>query len=350
MFCFLSSGGSERALPSLLESSVSNSIMLHRVCPLLLSFRIPSEPGPLKQLAQVLPRSVVFRCLSAWNEWNSRAGPARERSGADRRNGSLQPELEDLEEAEEGLEEVISAHKRRQRAMRLQRIRKEFQPPGPPERRLTWEAMEQIRYLRQESSEEWTVPRLAEGFDVSPDIIRRVLQSKFTPPLERKRKQDARVLSKIGLKPVPSGVQGDSKLPELSSGQNAMLPAPRGMRNTSSQASGVSLTVRQDSAVRRGGLLPLAANFTMPSSAALQKAEDSGDSPALHSREIPKPEHSEERQGCSTEGEEEEGWSGEVLTDQELERLAESTPQSSVEVVRKGNEFYDSEGNFLYRI
>ncbi|KAK1152707.1 neugrin-like [Acipenser oxyrinchus oxyrinchus] len=325
--------------------------MFHRVCPLLLSFRIPAEPGPLKQLAQVLPRSVVFRCLSARNEWNSRAGPARERPGADRRNGSLQPELEDVEDTEERLEEVISAHKRRQRAMRLQRIRKEFQPPGPPERRLTWEAMEQIRYLRQESPEEWTVPQLAEGFDVSPDIIRRVLQSKFTPPLERKRKQDARVLSKIGLKPVPSGVQRDSKLPELSSGQNAMLPAPRGMKNTSSQAGDVSLTVRQDSAVRGGGLLTLAANFTMPSSAALQKAEDSGDSPALHSREIPKPEHSEERQGCSTEGgEEEEGWSGEVLTDQELERLAESTPQRGVEVVRKGNEFYDSEGNFLYRI
>ncbi|XP_041084243.1 neugrin-like [Polyodon spathula] len=327
--------------------------MFHRVCTLLLSFPIRSEPGPLKQLALAVPRSVVnvvlFRCLSTRNEWKSRGGAARERPGADRRNGSLQLEAEDLEEAEERLEEEISADRRRQRAMRLQRIRKEFQPPGPPERRLTWEAMEQIRYLRQESPEEWTVPRLAEGFDVNPDVIRRVLQSKFAPPLERKAKQDARVLSKLGLKSLPSGVQRDSKVPELSSGQNAMLPAPRVMKNTSSQASGGSLAVRQDSAERGGGLLPLAANFTVPSSAALQKAEGSGDSPTLHSREIPKPEHSGERQGCSTE-EEEEGWSGEVLTDQELERLAESTPQSSVGVVRKGNEFYDSEGNFLYRI
>ena len=37
------------------------------------------------------------------------------------------------------------------------------------------------RYLHREFAESWSVPRLAEGFDVSIDVIRRVLESKFVP-------------------------------------------------------------------------------------------------------------------------------------------------------------------------
>ena len=55
------------------------------------------------------------------------------------------------------------------------------------------------RYLHREFSESWSVPRLAEGFDVSTDVIRRVLKSKFIPTLEQKLKQDQKVLKKIGL-------------------------------------------------------------------------------------------------------------------------------------------------------
>ncbi|CAM4638204.1 unnamed protein product [Caretta caretta] len=50
------------------------------------------------------------------------------------------------------------------------------------------------RYLRQAFPEEWPVARLAQGFGVSPDVIQRVLRSKFSPPLERRMKQDAKVL------------------------------------------------------------------------------------------------------------------------------------------------------------
>ncbi|KAF6078274.1 hypothetical protein HJG60_009144 [Phyllostomus discolor] len=74
-----------------------------------------------------------------------------------------------------------------------------MEAPGAPPRTLTREAMEQIRYLHKEFAESWSVPRLAEGFDVSTDVIRRVLRSKFVPTLEQKLKQDQKVLKKVGL-------------------------------------------------------------------------------------------------------------------------------------------------------
>ncbi|CAI9572908.1 unnamed protein product [Staurois parvus] len=73
-----------------------------------------------------------------------------------------------------------------------------MEPPGPPERSLSWNAMEQIRYLKQEFPEEWTLQRLASGFNVSTDVIRRVLKSKFVPSQARKMKQDAVVSSRLG--------------------------------------------------------------------------------------------------------------------------------------------------------
>lgn len=86
-----------------------------------------------------------------------------------------------------------------EKAIRFQKIRRQMEASGAPPRTLTWEAMEQIRYLHREFSESWSVPRLAEGFDVSTDVIRRVLKSKFIPTLEQKLKQDQKVLKKIGL-------------------------------------------------------------------------------------------------------------------------------------------------------
>lgn len=71
-----------------------------------------------------------------------------------------------------------------------------MEAPGAQPRTLTWEAMEQIRYLHKEFADSWSVPRLAEGFNVSTDVIRKVLKSKFVPTLEQKLKQDQKVLKK----------------------------------------------------------------------------------------------------------------------------------------------------------
>ncbi|NXN90926.1 NGRN protein, partial [Rhinopomastus cyanomelas] len=102
--------------------------------------------------------------------------------------GETDPPDPALEEAERA---------RRQRtAIKLRRLRRELSGGhGPPERTLTWQAMEQMRFLRQELPEEWSLERLAQGFGVSPDVVRRVLRSRGSPPPHRRQQQDERALS-----------------------------------------------------------------------------------------------------------------------------------------------------------
>ncbi|XP_074863103.1 neugrin isoform X2 [Carettochelys insculpta] len=107
--------------------------------------------------------------------------------GAAGRPGPWDPGEAALQEAERVLQ-------RQRRVMLLRKLRREMEPPGPPPRSLSWQAMEQIRYLRNTFPEEWPVARLAQGFCVSVDVIQRVLRSKFCPPLDRRAKQDAKVL------------------------------------------------------------------------------------------------------------------------------------------------------------
>lgn len=100
----------------------------------------------------------------------------------------------------EALDEAEKARRRRKAA----RLRRELGAGrGAPERTLTWEAMEQMRFLRQELPEEWPLERLAEGFGVSPDVVRRVLRSRSCPPLRRRLRQDARALRAAAPRPDP---------------------------------------------------------------------------------------------------------------------------------------------------
>ncbi|XP_064013888.1 tubulin polyglutamylase TTLL13 isoform X2 [Pogoniulus pusillus] len=93
--------------------------------------------------------------------------------------------------------ELESERARRQRrAARMQRMRRELgERRGAPERTLTWQAMEQMRFLRQELPEEWPLERLAQGFGVSLDVVRRVLRSRNCPPPHRQQRQDQRALN-----------------------------------------------------------------------------------------------------------------------------------------------------------
>ncbi|NXI05134.1 NGRN protein, partial [Pachycephala philippinensis] len=55
--------------------------------------------------------------------------------------------------------------RRRRTAARMERLRRELGGGRrAPDRALTWQAMEQLRFLRQELPEEWPVERLAQGF------------------------------------------------------------------------------------------------------------------------------------------------------------------------------------------
>ncbi|CAM9408760.1 unnamed protein product [Bubo scandiacus] len=96
--------------------------------------------------------------------------------------------------------------RRRRTAARLERLRRELGGGGgAPERTLTWEAMEQMRFLRQELPEEWPPERLARSFGVSPDVVRRVLRGRGCPPPRRRQRQDERALNAAPGAPAADG-------------------------------------------------------------------------------------------------------------------------------------------------
>uniref|UniRef100_A0AAV2LYF0 Neugrin n=1 Tax=Knipowitschia caucasica TaxID=637954 RepID=A0AAV2LYF0_KNICA len=181
---------------------------------------------------------------------------------------------EDLDE-EDQIQRVIDDQVKRHKSIKYHILRRKMRPLGPPERKLTWQAIDEIRYLKQEQPEEWTVARLAEGFSVSEDVILRILRSKFIPSSERKAKQDTQVVVKLKQQMLPPGAWVEQK-------------KPKDKYSTESTAE-----------------------------------DEEGD-------------------------DEDEGWDGLVFTEGDIEELM-STVKSSP-VLKEGNEFFDRNGNFLYKI
>lgn len=146
------------------------------------------------------------------------------------------------------------------------------------------------RYLRRDSPEEWPVSRLARSFEVSPDVVARVLRSRFSPSLERAVKQDSRVQFQLsGAFPAPEP-SGAFPAPEPR-GSLLLLPAPAGAAQ------------------------PLA-----PEVASRKKA----------GRGAPPPAGSRQQGRSATP--------------------ADQDQEPSLQVVQRGHEFVDGDGNFLYRI
>ncbi|XP_049761856.1 neugrin [Elephas maximus indicus] len=258
----------------------------------------------------------------------------------------------DWEPEERELQEVESALKRQKKAIRFQKIRRQMEAPGAPPRTLTREAMEQIRYLHKEFAESWSVPRLAEGFDVSTDVIRRVLKSKFEPTLEQKLKQDEKVLKKAGLAHSFRQTQasGNTTKP-LSAGHPVpgCLPMPGGEALSKGQRRSTALKViesntRSTNTPRRQkgrneGIQSLEGikESIVPVTAALGRQRDL------------QKYYTSDREG--TEGTVSYG----LPNDEKLEELKTGEPSDqnlnfSSKVVQRGREFFDSNGNFLYRI
>ncbi|XP_036031361.1 neugrin [Onychomys torridus] len=279
--------------------------------------------------------------LSLWLGCRVRAAVAR-RGFATQAVGGLGPVSRepdpdsDWEPEERALQEVQSALKRQKKAMRFQKIRRQMEAPGAPPRTLTWEAIEQIRYLHKEFAESWSVPRLAEGFDVSTDVIRRVLKSKFVPTLEQKRKQDQKVLKKAGfpqvvsrdaLKPLSAGhsLSGPLLLPgdEVSSESQTHSPA---LKVVGSDTHSTGAQRRQEERNKRSQGLQ---ESLVPSTAAV--------------------EHQRKLQKDTIRRSDNDGWP----SVEKLGGLKAGEPGDqnfSSRVVQRGREFFDSNGNFLYRI
>ncbi|XP_051004741.1 neugrin [Acomys russatus] len=253
----------------------------------------------------------------------------------------------DWEPEERELQEVESALKRQKKAMRFQKIRRQMEAPGAPPRTLTWEAIEQIRYLHEEVAESWSVPRLAEGFNVSTDVIRRVLKSKFVPTLEQKLKQDQKVLKKAGFTRVVGQLPvSEDSLKLLSEGRSVSGPLLMPGDAVSSKSQGHSTALK----VGRSNI---------PSSDAQRRQEEKNKriqgweeslvstATALgHQRELQKDTTSDS--GATRRADSDRRPSVETL--EELKAGEPGDQNFSSKVVQRGREFFDSNGNFLYRI
>ncbi|XP_042796906.1 neugrin [Panthera leo] len=251
----------------------------------------------------------------------------------------------DWEPEERELQEVESTLKQQKKAARFQKIRRQMEAPGAPPRTLTREAMEQIRYLRKEFAESWSVPRLAEGFGVSTHVIRRVLKSKFVPTLEQKLKQDQKVLKKPGLA---------LSFRQLPGSQDSLKPL-----STSHSGSGSSLMPADETSFKGWGhsIALKVIESNTHSTPRRQKGGDKGiqDPQREHSVPVADLGHGQELQKCPTSdraGSRRADGDG-LPTAKKLEELKAQDPGDqnfSSKVVQRGREFFDSNGNFLYRI
>ncbi|XP_076022394.1 neugrin [Genypterus blacodes] len=306
-----------------------------------------SRLGSLSAVPTACAKSFRFASRDASKAWvaGDHVQKASRRASRDSRDWA-EDELkmegeEDEEEVEDKLQALFDEGKKKQKTLKYHILKRKMTPPGAPHRKLTWDAIEQIKYLKQEQPEEWTVERLAEGFSVSPDVILRVLKSKFTPAPQRKAQQDAKVMTELGQQALPSGAgPGKDRLRLTGSSTQAMLPA--GSKDSAEVAvAGQTLMLKgKDSGalVSSRGRVPmlpshLPADTNKHISVAMTATAEGNSSSSPSAPE---------------EEEEEESWDGQVFTEEELEEfLVTPKPSPAVQV---GNDFFDTEGNFLYRI
>ncbi|XP_041801564.1 neugrin [Chelmon rostratus] len=252
--------------------------------------------------------------------------------------------LQNVEDVEGKLQALVDEGRKRQRTVKYHILRRQMTLSGAPQRQLSWDAIEQIRYLKQEQPEEWTVERLAEGFSVTPDVILRILRSKFVPAPERKAKQDAKITAGLSSQQVlPSGVgTGSDRLKLPGSRTPAVLPP--GSRGGAEVAVADQTLMLRDEA--SGSLAKTPAPVTVLPTQLIGAI--SKDAAVTRSTEEDRTTNTDPTEEEEEEEEEEESWDGRVFTEEELEEFLEMKKPSPVVQVGKG--FFDAEGNFLYRI
>lgn len=228
---------------------------------------------------------------------------------------------------------MIDKEVQRQKRVKYRILKRQMTPGGPPERKLTWDAMEEIRYLKQEQPEEWTVERLAQGFSVSTDVILRVLRSKFVPSPERKAKQDTKVIVKSKLKQqaLPSGPRVEMEKQRLTS-----VPAQAALSSGSENRTLIPM-----------GQKSLSQTEQTPAALCIVTKNQFSEIPTRSALRTYEEIQQLTDSTVEEEEDEDEGWDGQVLSEEDIEELiiVKATP-----VVKEGEEFFDVDGNFLYRI
>lgn len=71
-------------------------------------------------------------------------------------------------------------------------LQKKFKEGWHPRKKLSPDTLDTIRHLHATKPEEWTTPALAAQFKVSPESIRRILKSRWTPTSEERQKRQER--------------------------------------------------------------------------------------------------------------------------------------------------------------
>ena len=183
---------------------------------------------------------------------------------------------------------------------------------------------------------------MAEGFDVSTDVIRRVLKSKFVPTLEQKLKQDQKVLKKIGLA---------RSLPELPGPGDSSKPLSAG------QSVSGSLLMPGDEASSKGhghstALKAIELNTHSTDTPRIQKERNKGVQ-GLEEGKCLVPVAAALGHPTSNCGGARGTDSDGLPSDQRLEELKAGDPSDQIfsnRVVQREREFFNSNGNFLYRI
>ncbi|TRZ00982.1 hypothetical protein DNTS_010321 [Danionella cerebrum] len=285
---------------------------------LKLATKLPLLPGSATfQVHRHASRKTVF-----WNSKNHSDSFCKQ-------GASTMSAEHDQDEVEAELDSILRQEKNRQKATKFNIIKRKMRDPGPPQRTLTWEAIEQIRYLKQEFPEEWTLARLADGFSVSTDVISRVLHSKFVTPLARKLKQDQRAYHNIEQQCLTVGGTDPSRL-------HRSLPPGPVERMSSEKPTALTLVVKD----METGLVPSDGHMTPTPLSIRQKARpDLVGEPAADT-------HMAVNHHINPE----EKWDGETFTDEELLYFAKTMKKKPSPVKQEGRDFFDTHGNFLYRI
>lgn len=169
---------------------------------------------------------------------------------------------------------------------------------------------------------------------MTPDVILRVIRSKFVPTVDRRAEQDAKVMAEDGQKVLHSGsrrLQEKLKLP----GNFTPAALPPGKETAAVVPAEQTLVLRGE------GPVALAKSHT---SASVQhhSSDFISNVSGTNLTDLDKTTNSDPIE------EEEERWDGRVFTEDDLEKFIKM--QNPPLPVQMGKDFFDTEGNFLYRI
>lgn len=163
-----------------------------------------------------------------------------------------------------------------------------------------------------------------------------MLRSKFVPPPERRAKQDVKVTAGLGQQALASGatpVEDRLKLTGNQTPSTALSPGKAG--------GPVALVADQVLMLQDKSTASLApAPLTVPNTQI--KGEIRKDTSVTRSTE------EDTTTDTKLTDQDEASWDGWVWTEEELEEFMDM--ENSSPVVQVGKDFFDAEGNFLYRI